>query len=530
MLFVSLQLPSRHCEYTSGMQEHKSRVVAHTEHQPERISNTDCDKAFVAFVWGNQPQFLVCALVLGDTLKRLCGSAARRELLVSEDSDFAKGQTREALSIYWNVTNVKTITLPGVSSVQRHDSVFTKLHAFGLHAKQLLVLDLDIHVRSARILELFSLKAPAGMYHGRPSLACVAPRECTTQGHCSCLKHGEMIAENAFSHGSCVNCGVLRLDPAQHPSMESLLEAASQIRVPSALPEQYFLSKELKGWRHLSSIFNWEVGAEIEIRQYGVHVHSTGEWARVETDDSGEDHNDVRNTIVIFHFSGNYCLPWEYMDLSKEETTKCLQKRYGFRDPRGRVSHAIIAWCESVRTLHKTRTTALIQVLSKAVEQLKQQAYQMRRWQTHWCDRCNRAAETFAVGDDAIWLCALCALWQHHSKLEKNILAQNGSLAGRWIDDHEDIAEITVEEGELNVCYKDWQARLQVQQDAELTTEESDDDGHWTYARPLKATWRCPWDEENSQWFTHGDIRGHIIRWSNGTTWVHIFGSVDSDY
>ena len=134
----------------------------------------------------------------------------------------------------------------------------------------------------------------------------------------------------------------------------------------------------------------------------------------METDDSGEDHNDVRNTIVIFHFSGNYCLPWEYMDLSKEETTKCLQKRYGFRDPRGRVSHAIIAWCESVRTLHKTRTTALIQVLSKAVEQLKQQAYQMRRWQTHWCDRCNRAAETFAVGDDAIWLCALCAAKTAH--------------------------------------------------------------------------------------------------------------------
>ena len=300
----------------------------------------DGGNTFVSLLWWSAPEFLLCALLLGESLQRLCGDVSSRSLLIAEDSEFATGSALVALSCFWNVRLVAPISKPDATSSKRHDLVFTKLHAFAIGAAKVILLDLDLLIRSRRIIELFDIAAPAGMYHGDPALAC----HCEA-AVCTCIRHGELISQDAFNaepRRACVNSGVLRLDPAESESerqcqLQSLLDGTSGISGPTALPEQYFLARELQGWRHISSRFNWEVGPECDITRDGVFLDDTSEWSTVKTSD-----------IVTYHFSGRSALPWEYLDNPRKALQEYLRWRYGFRDLRDRVYYAISEWCDAV--------------------------------------------------------------------------------------------------------------------------------------------------------------------------------------
>jgi hypothetical protein len=289
-----------------------------------RVSKDASGDAFVAMLHGNDPHWLVCALLLGFDLQRLC-PGRQRILLIDKACPWSKGEASQALSCFWSLQREAFKCLPKATKTQRHNRVFNKLRVLNLDVRRALFLDLDILVRSSRIEELFDVPAPAGMLHGAVWLE-------TT------LTHGEVISPATFQSKSvascpwpdfCINAGVLRLDPPISPRergriCEKLLSKAASIPKSHAtwLPEQYFLVQELKGpWRHVGNKYNWEVGPATVIDRWQVYHPVSCEWSNVAVDD-----------VVIFHFSGNDVEPYNYMDLQAAEAEDALQERFRWRD------------------------------------------------------------------------------------------------------------------------------------------------------------------------------------------------------
>ena len=280
--------------------------------------------AFVALLYGDQPEFLVGARLLGHCLRHWCPNIRTRILLLARDSSFVNKKTLRGLKHFWKVRIVTPIVMPNATRTRRHAFAFTKLHALSVDARRVLFLDLDVLVRSRMVAELFDINAPAGLYHGRDDSACD-------------LHHGNIINSECLT-GACVNTGILRVDPAdtrkkRNEMIKDLKERAGRITKTQAtfLPENYFLTEALPGpWRHISPEWNWEVGPEIEIAPHHVRVHTVGEWAEIDPTD-----------IVVFHFFGIRCKPWSYIDLSTDEVEQCLRQRFGWQDTHGRIAQVV---------------------------------------------------------------------------------------------------------------------------------------------------------------------------------------------
>ena len=466
-------------------------------------------QAFVAMLYGSRTEFLVCALLLGHCLQRYCPGFPR-VLLVSRKSSFASCTARKALKIFWKIWYVKPIRLPSATRARRHELIFTKLHAFCVHARHVLFLDLDLLVRSGRIAELFQVEAPAGMYHG-----------CASKFSGATLEHGKVIDSSAFNIGidgranACVNAGVLRLDtakarPERKKTMATLEAKAAQIQAADAtmLPEQYFLVQELSGpWRHLAPTWNWEVGPEVEIKDGWIYVHDSGDWANT----------DLRHAVV-FHFSGRECLPWQYLDLTPEEAKAEIHRRYGWRDGSSRISQAVTEWCTAVRDLmshaecnsrvvawdvkmrrRRASWRAVFRMLKQSIEELSVVAPEQRRPHFTACARCLREnVETFSWCGMG-WYCAQCVLRDCDRELDTPRSAER--LVGRWLDigPTETIACITAD---LRVQFDGWGGVLELGTHGEV---------------------HIKWDDAN--WYSSGQIYGHIIAWGNGAEWAHIIGT-----
>ena len=483
----------------------------------ESMENT---QAFVALLFGSKKEYLVCALLLGDSLSRLCASTAARMLLVSEDSPFLHSAEASALSCFWQLRPVRPIVIADASRTARHAAVFTKLHLFGVNARRVVFLDLDILVRSERVAELFEIPGPAGMLHGYPP----EDRE---------LVHGQEIGDCCFQRDdafcACINAGVMRVDlPSTQEDRETLLDAleSEARRIPASeatmLPEQYFLARQLFGWRHLHAAWNWEVGPTIEICQYGIRAHLFGEWAEV-----------AANDIMIYHFSGRSCQPWDYLDLQLACVHEEVQQRFSWRDPKQRIARAVSEWCAAVDDLlmrsksyvetarkpcaeHSRQSTppgtwrCVSQVLEDAVCILRADAPSGRYHYSTYCARCWRTVyETMAVRN-AGWLCPSCALYTHNLSYDMLGDVSLTTLLGDWLDYlHEDqpIATLShcVNEGIIRVQFCGWQADLSFDTD-----------------RLVTLTWDGAEDDEHGWSSISGRLWSKIICWDNGAVWLHI--------
>ena len=456
--------------------------------------------AYVALLYGCQSEFLLCALLLGENLHHY-GGAAQRILLVEKNSYFAEEQHIYALECFWRVQLVKEIKCPNATRTKRHELAFTKLHAFSIEAKHVIYLDLDILVRSPKINVLFNIQAPAGMYHGCQEAMV--------------FRHGHEIDPSAFSSdcGGCINTGVLRIDPAESQEERDQQQAefeekASQIAAEDAtcLPEQYFLVQELLGpWRHISAHWNWEVGPEVEIKNGGVHLHATGDWANITLDEA-----------VVVHFSGRCCLPWRYLDLDINEIPKELKSRYGWRDPRGRITQAVSEWCFAVkdlktkvemwsrncsssRQINQAKMQAAHAVLSKALERLEKDAPYYRCQLAWHCEVCEvYSREVFWWYGK--WLCAECALHSYAGWQETPHELQQ--LEGHWVDR--------------------WTGR-QVQLRGSLGSDKLQVEFHvWAGSLKLlnRSTVIVHWASDRLA--IEGVLNGHVIKFKNNAEWLHI--------
>lgn len=237
--------------------------------------------------------------------------------------------------------------------------MFTKLRAFEVPYRKIIFFDLDIIVRRSPA-ELFQVPAPAGMYHGHWDR--------------SKARHGEPIPEEAFyDHGrvGCINAGLMRLDPPsskkeRRHKVDDLVKKVHALteKEQSYLPEQYFLVKQLKGWRHIEVSWNCEVTAEWFIQS--VHRNNRRNKAdkalkavevlRAEMPDDwwalGSE-EQLGNRVGMFHFSGTWLYPWWYSHLPPLEAMKMIKEQYKFRDARGMMALAVFDWLSALQELRK---------------------------------------------------------------------------------------------------------------------------------------------------------------------------------
>ena len=473
--------------------------------------------AFVSLLYGDDPKWLLYALVLGRRLQQLCPEK-ECVLLLDKNCKWAESQASKALLRFWTLMPVELDRIPNATKTVRHVCAFTKLRALEVNANRVLFLDLDLIVRSSRIQELFDVPAPAGMLHGDAQWTTFHPG------------HGEIIPDEAFNTGCCINAGVLRLDPPVSPLGRSmlvsrLLKKAREIPETQAthLPEQYFLVKELAGpWSHLSAEWNWEVGPEVEMKGDLARIHTKGEWAAVE-------HKDA----IVFHFSGCDSEPCYYIDLKEEQIEQELRHRFNWRDPRSRISVAIVEWVRAVKDLLSESAIMAVPVASNqdqrsrwhAVhEQLRVQVENLREsCQSHRCRKSGRCENQWSENSWCQkwtaevchtskwgWMCSSCVLLYQCMSLETPSFDKGPEpLIGRWLDitesstaDGEEVAVVRLTGDVLRVEYDQWVGEM-------LREDE------WRVA----IKWES---EDDQQWTTDGWLEGHVITWHNSSRWAHV--------
>jgi hypothetical protein len=308
------------------------------------------DRAYVALLHGDKSEFFLYALLLGFRLRHL-DAECDRWLLVARKS-YRSVTDRACLGRVWKVEEVDLVNLPALDKTRckRHRYVFTKLHAFHVPFSKVVFFDLDVVVRG-NPSELFSVQAPAGMYHG-----CFYYR--------MLARHGVELPSDAFffrdmSYG-CINAGLMRIDPQPTESERKLqvtkmISTASELQSCDAsyLPEQYFLVRILTRWHHIDVRWNCEVCPRYYVGDRGQVVCTQSElpmdWLLL-----GHNQASLQANVCMFHFSGTWLQPWWFIHLGAEKGHDFVRHQLEHRDPPGLVALAVHEWLAGMEKMRQS--------------------------------------------------------------------------------------------------------------------------------------------------------------------------------
>lgn len=208
-------------------------------------------------LWGRSPDFVLGAMVLGRSLRRI---GTRHDMVLLHTAEIPEAAVRLLDRVGWDCREVEAIQ--GVSELYNHgeprfDGVFTKLRAMGLvEYEKVCLLDIDTLALSS-LDQLFELQPPAAMVRG--------PRH----GY----QHGGRIEGRWFFGGkspnkswgqaSGINAGVMLFQPSQAELDQMLLEVLDP-KHPSHVrgngPEQDYLSRYWADrWSHIGVEYNFQL-------------------------------------------------------------------------------------------------------------------------------------------------------------------------------------------------------------------------------------------------------------------------------
>ena len=366
-------------------------------------------RAYCALLHGAEDHFFIYALIVGLRLKMLSGETDR--VLLCDGRWWHDQSARAALSrVYTSVRHIRLIHAPHASFTPRHNEVFSKIKAFRLPYRYLVLLDLDL-VPRADLSPLFDIPAPAGMHHG----------ECRSEGD---LVHGQFINEDGSDGRWCINTGVMRLDPCQtrldrRREVASMVAEIRRIRHRSWLPEQNYLVQKLKGWRHIDPMWNTEVGP--------LYVDPGFTWPRAEAREASKSSRSLSwraidlGNVRVFHFSGTKSQPWCYIDLDPHTAYNDAATQWKNSDPRCLIATAIYEWrlaLEDVVTESAQWSCEERQLVEEIIGRLRDTARAHREWSSHWssrpqeCHHCKKwfpnAEGRWLLGWEGWWLCTDC--------------------------------------------------------------------------------------------------------------------------
>lgn len=334
------------------------------------------ERAYVALLHGDGQQFFLYALLLGSRLRSLDPDCARILLVArigSKRGSSASEMNISCLERYWDVQDVEMVDVPiaDKSRAKRHRYVFTKLRAFQVACRKVVFLDLDVIVLRD-LSDLFMVEAPAGMYHGRWNRALA--------------RHGAELPSEAFwNYQGCINAGLLRIDPEPTDSgrktqVTNMLMAASDLQEDdrSYLPEQYFLVRTLKTWRHIDVRWNYEVCPRYYVDDGG-RVVSLESQLHMDWIHLGRDQASLRRNVRMFHFSGTWLEPWWFLHLRSREGHDFVRRELEHRDPTGLVALAVEQWLAGMEEMRSSGVFSA-EELSNVEEQVSRLAVHAANW------------------------------------------------------------------------------------------------------------------------------------------------------
>mmetsp|Transcript_100640 Transcript_100640/g.217276 ORF Transcript_100640/g.217276 Transcript_100640/m.217276 type:complete len:470 (+) Transcript_100640:78-1487(+) len=362
------------------------------------------DRAYCCLLHGSHDHFFLYAVVLGQRLRKLCPGSDF--VLLCAGRWWRDHATRGVLQrVFSHVQHVPLIHAPEATWALRHEYVFSKIQALRLPYRQLVFLDIDLVLRGD-LSPLFEVPAPAGLYHGDYA-----------EGRDPV--HGQLIVKDEHRPW-CVNAGVLRLDPL--PSHEercedvnAMLAEIQGITFKTSLPEQYYLVERLKGWRHLCSDWNMEVGTLFADPGFTWPREAARSKARAARGQLWA--NQSLDEVRVFHFSGTRLQPWWYIDLSPQEAYDDAATQWNHRDPRRLVATALFEWrlaLQEVEGCAASWAPEESEAFAAVVDRLRWRAADSRR-RAVW--PCPNAVKSEAHGRE---LCEGCKQWHPED-------------AGRWL-------------------------------------------------------------------------------------------------
>eukprot|EP00929_Paragymnodinium_shiwhaense_P074674 TRINITY_DN38227_c0_g1_i1.p1 TRINITY_DN38227_c0_g1~~TRINITY_DN38227_c0_g1_i1.p1 ORF type:complete len:814 (-),score=162.36 TRINITY_DN38227_c0_g1_i1:56-2497(-) len=262
--------------------------------------------AYVITLWGSSPDYILGALVLGQSLART-GSKHSRLCLHCDD---VPPRYIKLISQLWECRVIEHVDacLEKLSfqdgNPHRFDKVFTKLRVMQLtDFEKILLMDIDLIV-TANIDDLFDLPAPAALRRGMNEMEYP-------------LKTGDPIYGGPFfggadpgskwswGQGTGINAGVMLLRPDNDTFKKMLVEISDPLH-PSHCrgngPEQDYLSRYWsdKPWTYIGVEYNYQMHQMF----YSLHP----KWIKsAERASLLKDHTRIK----VIHFSGDpEAKPW----------------------------------------------------------------------------------------------------------------------------------------------------------------------------------------------------------------------------
>ena len=305
----SAHIPGETLPYNGGGRELGRELPEHK----------DC--AYVAAIWGDDPGFVVGALVLGHALATKSSGNIQRVLLHTDDIGAA---ARECLQSLWQLELVDYVEVSDRCFLNgrrgRFAGTFNKLHALRLtRFKKVLLLDIDLVVLGD-LTGLFDLPPPAALHRGANDKAHGA----WLDGRAFFLPSGAkgpLEQDWSFGQGTGINAGVVLLEPNHWVHQHVLSEVTQDLHpehIPTAAPEQDYLSRFYAPfWSHIS------VGYNLQIHQILYSLEKVLEWWADTPRPDWLPANlkmDVEKVKVI-HFSGTLKL-WNQAFLANGEPTE----------------------------------------------------------------------------------------------------------------------------------------------------------------------------------------------------------------
>ena len=374
--------------------------------------SSDLRDAYVCLLHGDRLEFFLYALVLGARLQALDPDRLRI-LLVGRrlhHHPSPRKRSQHCLEDLWHLHPIDLIDAPAADNTprKRHRFVFSKLRAMALPVRKLLFLDLDILPRNS-LAELFHLRPPAAMHHGQWSFSCTR-------------SHGTYWPRRAYC--GCPNAGVMVLKGNSSKFVKHLVSQVATIpnKAATSLPEQYFMARVMRHWKQISVAWNYEVHpsffAAIEQSEwtspgqwsYGGQCHLPAAWSKI-----GCCKHNLRSSVNLFHFSGNYLQPWWYLwllsddNFSMKEAETIIDLEFSETDPQGRIGLAVCEWLDAVlqaRDLFSAGSDKWHHV-SRSIECLAKQALKYRLQ----CPQCSRGV--WALHQQPLYELSCTKGWAH---------------------------------------------------------------------------------------------------------------------
>lgn len=276
--------------------------------------------AYVITLWGASPSYVLGALALGESIRKV---GSEKDLVVLYTSDVVGIHFLRQMG--WKTVHVEHIDshtrLFSDPNRGRFSHVFTKLHALKLtQYTKICMLDIDMLVLQ-NIDDVFDLPAPAAMRRGQTQTGFTYENGQKIDGQ-DFFFGGDPDGQDqidgwqVWGQATGINAGIMLLEPkteVYENMIQEVRDGNHPSHIPGNGPEQDYLSRYYADkWHHISVEYNFQ----LHQLYYALHPKDAVNSLRATLCRKGLDN------LKVIHYSGDKGFkPWDYvtqLEMEKE--------------------------------------------------------------------------------------------------------------------------------------------------------------------------------------------------------------------